>query len=140
MSLVNRMDAASRWTPRQRRAITLLAQRGAEAPAERIAAEVGVGPRRLARWRRDPAFQQAVCDSARDELRACLPAAKNVVIKKALEEGDKECLKLILRIAGVLGDEDAAAGAPPANGLAQLSDAELVARAKELSEMLNDER
>jgi hypothetical protein len=68
-------------------------------------------------------------ERTRDEIRRCLPAAKDMLLKKALEEGDKECLKMIISICGLLDPrKDEAAGPPAQEQTLALSDEELLER------------
>jgi len=125
-----------RWTVAQRRAIERLAGRSPETSLDEIADAVGIKILTLRRWLADAEFRQAVNNRAREDIRACVPMAVRVLLKKALEDGDKECLKIILRIAGILDEET-----PPAPGarhpLESLSDEELLERAASVPALLD---
>ncbi len=124
-----------RWTATQRRAIERLAARSPETPLEEVAAAAGVKAVTLRRWLVNAEFRQAVNDRAREDIRACVPMAVRVLLKKALEDGDKECLKMVLRIAGLL-DEEAAPVPGVRQPLELLSDDELMERAASVPALL----
>ncbi len=111
---------------RQRAAIDLLAQRSPKQPLSDIAQQVGVKPATLVRWLSDEAFQRAIVQRARDEIRSYLPALKNLLLKKALIEGDKECLKIVINICGLLETDKPAD--PPKSETVSLSDEQLLER------------
>jgi hypothetical protein len=127
------------WTRRQRLAIKLLSKSGCS--LGEVAEQIGAKLFTLRRWYAAPEFQQAILDQSREDIRAALPAAKDMLLKKALEDGDKECLKLIFRIAGLVVD------GPPApapevemeNEMEAMSDEELLARARALQKMLDED-
>ena len=124
-----------RWTAAQRRAIERLAARSPETALDEIAAAIGIKVLTLRRWLADADFRQAVNDRAREDIRACVPMAVRVLLKKALEDGDKECLKIILRIAGIL-DEETAPAPDVRQPLELLSDDELMERAASVPALL----
>ena len=86
----------------QRAAIELLSNRNPKQPLDEIAHQAGVKPQTLVRWLGEEEFRRALVERARDEIRSYLPIVKNVLVKKALINGDKECLKMVVGICGLL--------------------------------------
>ena len=77
-----------------------------------------------------------IINRMRAEIRSHLPAIKDVLLKRALEEGDKECLKIVIGICGLLPpDRGPASGADDPCGVGSLSDDELSERIRRLRKL-----
>ena len=76
-----------------------------------------------------------IINRMRAEIRSHLPAIKDMLIRKALEEGDKECLKIVIGICGLLPLDKGPAGADDTCGAGSLSDDELSERIRRLRKL-----
>lgn len=126
---------------RRRKAVELLARRPYGKSLEDIAAELKVKPETLFGWLAEEEFRAAIVESVRNEIRSWLPVARDVLIRKALEDGDKECLKILINVAGLMED-DRPQREPLSeilNAVMSLSDDELERKARELRERSNGE-
>jgi len=123
-------------TPKQRQALRLLARRRRDESLDDVAHRVGVRPRTLGRWLAEPAFREALLRRLRNEMSAWAAAARDVLLKRALEDGDKECLKIVLSLSGLWKkDAEPDAHTPDGDGLRALSDEALLARLARLEEL-----
>ena len=93
------MANMSQFSPKQLKAIELLANPSTEMTKEEIAEQCGVNTATLWRWRRNPKFQQAVNDLAYDILKDELPKVYNSMAKKAIK-GNPKCIEMMLKFAG----------------------------------------
>ncbi len=110
----------------QQAAIELLAHRSPKQPLSEIAQLAGVRTGTLARWLRDESFQRALMERCRAETRSLLPLLKNALIKKAMAEGEKECLNAALKICKMLEAESKESAEGPESEA--LSDEQLLER------------
>lgn len=110
----------------QRAAIELLSNRDPKQSLEEIAHQAGVKPQTLVRWLGEEDFRRALVDRARDEIRSYLPIVKSVLVKKALINGDKECLKMVVGICGLLEPDKPSEAVE--KDVTMLSDEELLER------------
>ena len=111
---------------RQNIALRLLANRAPKEPLAEIARQAHVSPETLTRWLGEADFQRAIAERCRDAIRGYLPLIKDVLLKKALEDGDKECLKMIVSICALLETERPLD--KPKSETASLSDQQLLDR------------
>lgn len=118
-------DKKARVNPRRDAAITMLADGSLEEPIGGVAEAVGVRPETVRKWLGEQDFRRAMINHIRDEIRTVLPRAKAVLLQKALEDGDKECLKMVIGICGLLEKEPEAPDERDTNPLRLLSDEEL---------------
>ena len=121
---------------RQRKALAHLAGRDAEESLAQIARRVGVRLETLCAWLAEAEFHQALVERVRSEIRSWLPIARDVLLRRALVDGDRECLKLMLNFGGLLATETPdARAASPRDELRALSDEELLERIARLREI-----
>lgn len=122
------------FTPKQLKAIELLARPDNELDLQQIADELGINQSTLWRWRRDENFQKAVTDLSYSCLKDELPKVFKSLANKAIN-GNVKAIELMLKYAGdyvekietkVSGDLD----------LGGMSDAELDRQIKEQERLL----
>jgi len=122
------------FTPKQLRAIELLAQPG-DLTLDDIARELEIDKTTLWRWRRVEAFQKAVTNLAYSCLKDELPKVYKSLADKAIN-GNVKAMELLLKYAGdyvekvetkVSGDLD----------IGGMTDAELERQLKEQERLLN---
>jgi len=66
--------------------------------AKQLAAELGVRPETISRWRRDPDLTRRVFDLIRDRLASEIPDIAGALIEKA-KGGDVAAIRLVLNLA-----------------------------------------
>jgi transcriptional regulator with XRE-family HTH domain len=122
------------FTPKQLKAIELLARPDNELDLQQIADELGINQSTLWRWRRDENFQKAVTELSYSCLKDELPKVFKSLASKAIG-GNVKAMELMLKYAGnyvekietkVSGDLD----------LGGVSDAELDRQIKEQERLL----
>lgn len=94
--------AIPHWTTEQQAAIEWLALpshlRNPKSQVE-LAAEIGVHPITITKWKRKPEFVKAFTELARNYLRGELPAVYGALTREAVE-GDIAAIKLYLQLLG----------------------------------------
>ena len=132
--MVMRPIEMGEFTPKQLRAIELLAQPG-DLTLDDIARELEIDKTTLWRWRRVEAFQKAVTNLAYSCLKDELPKVYKSLADKAIN-GNVKAMELLLKYAGdyvekvetkVSGDLD----------IGGMTDAELERQLKEQERLLN---
>ena len=67
-----------------------------------IAAELGLRPETLTRWKKEPGFGEAVWDLTYRNLESTIGRVSSVLLRQAMQ-GDTRCLRLFFEVIGKIG-------------------------------------